>query len=301
MTMTQLGYLAVKRQSTERTAVKPTNFIRFKDGDLENTQDNIINNPIQNNRWGAKNIVKGKITAGGTFNMDLDANEAVHFLGAGMGGLASSDVSSEEDSSVIQHILTLTTALPALSVEQAKGNLADSTNNLQNYLVKRAFGAFVDQFTITSNDGIVNLQVVLKALGIFEKATLLANAAAGSSVALSLDTVEGLVTTTDTVSIYDTTPQNETDAIASLSTSARTVTIATLGNSYTVANKAKVELVPQSPSYGTAPQLFAFHNVNFQFGADLTAAASASEENVENREFTYMNNIEERYGSLGRG
>jgi hypothetical protein len=154
----------------------------------------------------------------------------------------------------------------------------------------------VDTITISSSDGIIGLEVKMKCHGIFLKSDLVANASAGSSVALSLESVEGL-TTSDTVNTYDTTPQNETDAIASISTTAKTITIATLGNSYTTANKAKVELVPQSPSYGTR-QVFAFGNVNAQFGANLTAAASAAETGIENIEFSFMNNLEERFGSL---
>lgn len=106
------------------------------------------------------------------------------------------------------------------------------------------------------------------------------------------------MTTADSVNIYDATPQNETDAIAAISTVNKTVQIATLGNSYTVANLAKIELLPQTPSYSTPAQLLTFENVSFQFGADLTAAASAAEENIEDREFSYENQLEERFGSL---
>lgn len=34
MASTRLGYLAVKLETTLATAVKPTNFVRFKDGDV---------------------------------------------------------------------------------------------------------------------------------------------------------------------------------------------------------------------------------------------------------------------------
>lgn len=100
------------------------------------------------------------------------------------------------------------------------------------------------------------------------------------------------------MTIYDETPQSENKAIASLSIPNKTVTIATLSNSYTVAKNGKVELQPQTPSYATAAKVFSFIHARFQFGADLTAAASASAENIENWEFTYENNLEERFGSL---
>ena len=76
------------------------------------------------------------------------------------------------------------------------------------------------------------------------------------------------------------------------------MTIATLSNSYTVANEGKVELQPQTPSYATPAKVFSFIHAKFQFGADLTAAASAAFENIENWEFTFENALEERFGSL---
>lgn len=94
MVMTRLGYIAVKREATLATAVKPSHFLRFKDGDLKYAQEVIENNPIQNNRWNALNAVTGKISTDASFNIDLDYNECVHFLSAALGGMSSADISS---------------------------------------------------------------------------------------------------------------------------------------------------------------------------------------------------------------
>ena len=120
MALSRIGYMAVKKEATLATAVKPTNFIRFKDGDIQNNQEIIANNPIQNNRWNALNAVPGKITAEGTFNFDLDFNESVHFLGAGLGSVVSSDVSSGTDGTVFQHVINVANRLPGLTIEQGK-------------------------------------------------------------------------------------------------------------------------------------------------------------------------------------
>lgn len=297
MASTRLSYLAVKKETTLATAVKPTNFIRYKEGDVKLNQENIVNNPIQNNRWGALNIVPGKITAEGSYKFDLDFNECVHWLAAGLGTLSSSDISSGTDGSVYEHTITVANTLYGLSIEQGKGDLTDTSNNRQNYQVDRAFGVLVNDFKISGSDGIISLDVALKAHGILQKRNLIADVASGSNKVLSLDSAEWL-TTSDTVNIYDETPQNETDAVAAISLTNKTITIATLGNSYTVANKAKVELVPQSPSYGTTAKVASFAHAQFQFGEDLTAAASASVENCEEWEYSHMNDLEERFGSL---
>lgn len=118
------------------------------------------------------------------------------------------------------------------------------------------------------------LETTWMAKGQFIQGKMLNDEAAGSSVVIELDRVKGL-TTSDTVNIYDATPQNETDAIASLSLTAGTVTIATLGNSYTTANKAKVELIPQTPVYSADAQIPTAGQTLVRFGADITAAATA--------------------------
>lgn len=297
MASTRLGYLASRRETTVATAVTPTHFLRFKDGDILLNQEVIANDPIQNNRWLALNAVPGKITTEGTYNVDLDPNEAPHFVSIALGGESSADISSLTDGSVYRHTYTVADDLPSITLEQGKGNLSSTANNLQNYSVDRAFGVLVDSFTVSGSDSIINMAVSLKAHGIFQKSDLIADAAAGASVDIELESVEGL-TTSDTVNIFDTTPQNETDAIAAINTTNKTIQIATLGNSYTVANEAKVELVPLTPSYSLAARVFSFVHASFQFGTDLTDAATQAEENVEDWEFTYNNNIEERFGSL---
>lgn len=295
MASTRLGYLAIKKETTAAVAVKPTHFLRFKEGDIMAKKEVIENNPIQNNRWNAINAVPGKIATAGNYKVDLDTIESVHFLYGTLGGISSADVGSTAGQ-VYEHTLTMTNSLPSFTIEQGKGNLTDATGNLQNYQVDRAFGCMVDKLKLSAQDGIIAMEVDFKACGVFQRALLINNASAGASVNLALDTVEGLVAA-DIVNIYDTTPQNETDAIVSISTTNKTIQIATLGASYTVAKDAKVELTPQTPSYGST-DVYSFAHVNFQFGADLTAAASAAETNIENWELTYDNQLEERYGSL---
>lgn len=85
----------------------------------------------------------------------------------------------------------------------------------------------------------------------------------------------------------------ENTAVASVVS--QTEITADLTNAYTVANGAKVELKPQTPSYSTQALPYSFVHANFQFGTDLTAAASAAETNVENWTFSFENGLEERY------
>lgn len=133
--------------------------------------------------------------------------------------------------------------------------------------------------------------------GVFQKASLLTDEAAGSNVVVKVASVEGLAAT-DIVNVSDATPQNETATISSVSIATREVTIASLTQAHTVANKAKIELVPQVVSYATPAQVATFTHARFQFGADVTAALTGDLENIENWEVTYQNNLEQRFGSL---
>lgn len=86
--------------------------------------------------------------------------------------------------------------------------------------------------------------------------------------------------------------------ILSVNLTANSVTFTTTpSGSYAVANDVKLELIPQTPSYQTS-RVFSFVDTKFYFADTVTNAYSASAENVENWELEYMNNLEERYGSL---
>ena len=297
MALTKLGYLAVKRETTQSTAVVPTHFVRFNEGDMVLKRTVQKNDPIQNNRAAALYPVRGKDTVSGGYKFDLEANECVHWLAAALGSLTSTDVSSATDASVYSHSIKPANSLPYLSIEQGKGNLTDTTNNYRNFQVERSFGCVADSFTISGKDAGIEMDVKLKAMGQFKRGLLTQPATAGSSVKLYLDSVDGLVTTTDTLVIYDTTPQNENKAIASITAADPSVTIATLANSYAITKGAVVALMPQTPSYSIAPQYFSFGQVKAQLGATLTAAASAAAANLENWEVSFDNKSKEMYGT----
>lgn len=295
MALSRLSYLLVWREATAGVAVKPAKPIRFKDGDMKFKQEIIANNPIQNNRWNALNAVKSKITTDGAYNFDLDYNEAVHFISVALWTMSTTDIWSTAGS-VYRHTITPANSLPSLSIEQVKWDATDTTNNRQNYMVDRGFGVYIDEFTIQWSDWIINFAVKLKALWIFQKVALTNDAASWSGIAMSVASAEWLAVG-DSINITDLTPQNEVVSITARSISARTVT-GTLTQAHTVANEAKIELVPQSVSYSTPAKVATFTHARFQFGSDLTAAASAWLENIENWEVTFKNNLEERFWSL---
>lgn len=175
MASTRLGYLAAIGESIVATAVKPTNFLRFEEGDIQLKQDIITNGPIQNNRWLALQAVPGKIASSGTYKIDADPNESVWWLHRALGTKVTADISSLTDASVFSHTLTVANTLPSLTIEQAKGNLSDTGNSKQNYSVERAYGVLVNTFKLSATDGIVDLSVDLKAHGVFLRARAIGN------------------------------------------------------------------------------------------------------------------------------
>lgn len=289
MSSTRTGYLAVQVESTAGVGVTPGNAIPYQSGDLGHQLEIIKNSPIQGVRHGAITAIAGKKATDGDFEFDLDWLYCGYWLGAAL-SFDSSPTDNSDDT--YTHTFDEANTLSALSIEQAKGDLTT-----QSYECNRAFGSYVNTLELSASDGKIGLKVGIKSLGIFQRSRLIADAASGSSVDISVEDVEGL-TTDDTVRISDSS-SNEEDAVAAISTANKTVQIATLGNSYTVANGGKIELVPQSPTF-TAENVMTFDMVSFQFGANLTAAGSASEENVEDWTLEWNNNLAERYGSLRR-
>ncbi len=289
MASTRLGYLAVKKETTRAVAVKPTNFVRFKEGSVEFGQELIENNPIQNVRWNAISPVKGKVSTDGTFSLDGDVRDVGYFLMAALGTYSANSLGS----GAYRHDFDTANKLPSLSLEQLQG---DSTGN--DHVVSRAFGVMVDKFSLSGSDGIVGFTADVKAHGVFLKSNLLATAAIGTPSTIEVQSTEGLVAG-DLVTVAETTgatPSSENTAVVAV-TDSDTFT-ANLAASKDLAQAPKVELRAQTPSYANAPKVFSFVHAKFQFGTDVTAALAAAEENVENWTFEYMNNLEERYGSL---
>lgn len=84
MASTRQSYIAVRKETTRGVAVKPTKFLRYKEGDVMYSQEVIANSPIQNNRWAAINSVKGKVEANGSYKIDIDPSEFVFWLAAAL-------------------------------------------------------------------------------------------------------------------------------------------------------------------------------------------------------------------------
>lgn len=125
----------------------------------------------------------------------------------------------------------------------------------------------------------------------------------GTVVKLSMfrfDTVEGIVAT-DVVKMYEaTTGTYENLTVQYVDTNRNVLGFTAVTSTiFTVANKTKVELVPQTPSYST-PEVMSFTHCKFRFADTVANAYNAEPENVEDWELEFKNNLEERYGSLRR-
>ncbi len=284
MASTRLWYLALKKEATKATAVKPINFVRFREGDIGFNQEVIEANPIMNNRWNPLTAVPGKISTDGEFKMDVDAKEIWHFLYAALGNYSKTTLSGV----AIKHTFWVANDLPTYTVEQLKWNPTGT-----DYEVIRAYGAMVDSFEISGSDGLCEMSAKMKAHGVFVKWDLTADSTIWAPATLNLTDTRGLIAT-DIIKITDSTETEDTTVAA---VSSQTAITATTTMTFEVAEGAKVELRPQTPSYSTQALPYSFVHANFQFGTDLTAAASAAETNVENWTFSFENGLEERYWS----
>lgn len=295
MSITRLSSLAIKKEASKNTAVKPTNFARYKEGGIMAKQEIIANNPVQNNRALALNAVKGKLEVEGSIKADLDLNDAVHFIYAGFGTMASTDISSLTDGSVFRHDITPANRLHTFTMEQPKGDTDLTTSNRQRYVVDRGYGLQVGSVKMAGSDGIIELEANVIGAGVFQRGKVVSNITAGATPTIALESVSGLVVG-DIVNIYDSTPQNETATISAVDPALNTITVGPLALNYTVANGAKVELTPQTPTY-LDPQIMMYRDVKIQFGADLASAALATPDNIASWELTYDNGLEQKFGN----
>ena len=104
--------------------MKPTNFIRFKEGSIEYAQEIIENNPIKNVRWNAITAVPGKVATDGSYNLDGDARDIGYFLLAGLGTYAPTTLGS----GAFRHTFNTANKLPSLSLEQLQGDSTGADN-----------------------------------------------------------------------------------------------------------------------------------------------------------------------------
>jgi len=282
------------------TAVKPTHTLRAESGSIEMKKEIVMSKSAQNDRAGNKKALMGAEDVQGLVNYEFDFNEIVYFLYGAIGALTTTNVGTV--GAVYKHAITPANCLPSFTYEEAIGRVTDTANNLQNILVKRSYGVIVGKFVLRIEGGIVMAEVTFMAKGQFIQAKVQADVSAGSSVVITLDRAKGL-TTDDTVNIYDTTPANETDAIASMSEVNKTITIATLGNSYQVADDAKVELTAQTPVYSEDPQIPTGAQSLVRFGADITAAATAEAGCIRSAILTIDNDpeMQECLGDYSKG
>lgn len=295
MAITRLSSLAIKKEATKNTAVKPTNFARFKEGGVMAKQEIIANNPVQNNRALALNAVKGKLDVEGSIKGDLDLNDAVHFIYAGLGTMSSVDISSLTDGSVFRHTLTPANRLHTFTMEQPKGDTDLTSSNRQRYVVDRGYGLQVSDFKLSGSDGIIEMETGIMGAGVFQRGKVTQDITAGATPTIYLDSVDGLVIG-DVVNVYDNTPKNETATISAINPTLKTITVGVLALNYAVANNAKVELTPQTPTY-LDPVIMSYRDVTVQFGADLTSAALATPDNISSWELSFDNGLEKKYGN----
>ena len=153
----------------------------------------------------------------------------------------------------------------------------------------------IDSLEISGSDGLLEVSVKTKAIGVFAKTNLDADAAIGSPATVTVQDSRGLQAG-DLIKVVDSTGTENTtvDSVTNKTTLSSDLTAA-----HTVANGAHVELRPQTPTFIDPALPFSFVHLNLREGADLTAAAAAAETNIENWTFAWSNGVEERFGSLG--
>lgn len=288
--MTRLGYLAIAKEATRAVAVKPTNTIRFLEGNVAYEQEIIANNPIQNTRWNAITAVPGKIGTDGEYTIDPNIREMGYFIFGALGAYTKTALTG----GAVKHTFNTANKLPSFTFEQVQGDTTSKTE--QNTF--RAFGVLVDSFEINGSDSILEFKANVKAHGVFMKTSVLGSVAAGTGKQIPVVSSEGLVVG-DRILISESgnTEAGEITTVTALNTNEKEIT-ADVTAAKDGTKNPKVEIVPFTPTYNNNKEnVFSFVHARFQFGKTVAEARTNKYENIENWTFSYSNGLEERYGS----
>lgn len=354
-TYSRKGYMALKKETTENTAVVPNVFVPFNDESVAVDYSYTPAVPISGSRSVNRRAVLNKIPApAGVININVEPKTIGYFLEAIFGDLTTgnyvtiSNISGTfNTTNLVTFVGSGATATPvfvgdnfilfgaytgtpvatdtlsqAVSGATADVDLVDATAVVKGHAAKLP-AEFSNTFTVEfgladrahryigckfhsidalgQSDNIITAGIQMMARSAFRHAKCNA-ATAGSAVATTVDTTQGLVTG-DTVKVF----RPSTGAFIDLSgvggkTTTVTVTSTTVATLATVTDNILLGdllmLAPQTPSY-TIDSEFPWSG-----GAQVSVGAtkdSFATENVEDFSMVIASELEERHAATGTG
>jgi len=283
------GYLAVVKETTAGTAVKPTNYGYFDAESIVTGYESDVLGPAANTRSKNYFMVPGKNAApAGQLSMQMQPAILGHFLS---GCFGSPSTSGPTDTAAYTHTFAST----------ASGSIPTYTldiGNTDSTYVKRYVGCQFGNYKpyIKGNVWMTDFSVMARYS--FTKAKVATTASSGTT--LVLDSNHGL-TTSDTiyVSFKDSTNQAEY-TIAAVNTNGTTLTLGSAITGVTHTAGDLVVIKKSTPSYSSAsPYMQWMGGTTTSIGTTVSGASAV--QRLEDFTIDFNQDLEARYAPNGTG
>lgn len=261
-----LGYLAIKKETTKGTAVTPNVYIPLYEESLTTEPNLVEDNPIVGDKFKRYQVLKGNRAHKGEFTVMGEANTAGYVFDMLL------DKGTTTGSDPYTHPFTLATSDPnAYTVDISTG-----------HIVQRFIGVEASKIEPTWQDGEMQLKVSVSARKSWQgREVSSTSGTTPTTITFKTDydasPTTGLVVG-DLIQLYDVSLDAYVNAVVDAIPTSTTIEVSedlTAG-----ASGDFVTLRPGTPSF-TLRAPFLFGNTEFRFGADAAAAVSATHTPLE--------------------
>ena len=287
MAHSKRGYLAIGKETTAGTVVKPSVYVKMISESMTTNKPVVFSDVVYGSRSKRLHVNRGANEApAGEIVIEAEANTIGYFL---EGVFGAPSTSGPTDTTAYTHVFTqpyVTTALSTYTMDIAIGD---------NDSVKRYYGCKFYGISMSQEGNVIRATIKVMAMGEFIT-TRFAGAEATGQTSLSVFQTKG-IHADDTLNLGLGTVGEEEKAVTSITNPTTVVTAATGADH---ALNDLISIKRSSPSFSEINRFIWIGSQNEGGTAKIAAAiGSVALENFENFTFTLDNEIEARNAATG--
>jgi len=286
--LANLGYLAIGKETTRGTAVRPSVVLPLYDESLLTSLNLDMDNPIIGNRFARYNQFKGQREHKGVLKVLAEPKTLPHLLNM----LLDKGVTTSAGS-VYTHPYTLGNQSEAsYTIEILKGDI-----------VYRFVGVEISKISPVYENNVLKFNISVSALAQFSIAPITtASGSAANNVTFSTEyddnPTKGLAVGDKLILVKvtgGTSDAYEEVTISAINVNGYQVSVGTIVGTYTTLDYAYIKAQTLSPTLG---EPFKWSGTQFRFGATAAAALTAAQTQVEKgSNFEIINNFDDEGGA----
>jgi hypothetical protein len=277
----KFGYLAISKESTEATAVKPTIYSELLSEDLIVNYNRQMVQPIAGKIDMNLRSVPDKITIEGSVTATIDPKNVGYILSHFFGAPTTTTIQAGK---VFKHVFTPQETPPTYTWDVRPAGASH---------VKRYFGVKLASVEISQVDNKMQITANVFARKAFTESRI--TEATVSATQFHVDQTSGL-TTSDIVEFRDRADMTTVNGTASVA-SIVSETVLTVATAQTVSLKDVITIQKSTTLYTTSNDLTWIGGAKYGDGDDIDNAETAN--NTEDATFTFTREGEERHSAEG--